>query len=98
MDGLDPEQKYNGPVQKLMPAKIWMSWMSIRPLELGLQNKFKPLLVVTFIPCFSLAYIKCLYDSKVTFTLNNQFRLCMYFDLLCHCIIVSGIDCLLCVL
>ena len=46
MDGLVPGKGYNQPRQKLITAK---TQMSIRPLDLGLQNKFRPYLIIIMI-------------------------------------------------
>ena len=48
MDGLPPGTRYIEPWQKHIPPK---SQMSDRPLDLKLQNKFRPLIVVIFIYC-----------------------------------------------
>ena len=44
-DGLANEWKYNWPGKKLNPSKNWMSSV---PLDLRLQNKFRPLLLKMF--------------------------------------------------
>ena len=48
MNGLAPETRYIGPGKKLIPAK---TWMSSRPLDLRLQKKFRPMIIVPFIHC-----------------------------------------------